>query len=257
MKYAIIENDSLSLRRIKRALESLRPEWSLVFTAVSVEESVFLLESNRNLDLLITDIELDDGSVFKVFKRVNVNCPVIFLTAYDEYIIDAFSLFSIDYILKPLEVAKLEKALIKLEGIEKRTKLLAIEMISDIEKAISGNKYLKRILISIGDRFESIDIGDIVLFFNEDKHIYVCTRKGDARITSFKSLNDIEGMLDPDVFFRASRDTIVTIESIDKVYRGFKGKLKIIISCQNFKQEIYVSAAKRNDFLTWMGHIPS
>lgn len=257
MKYAIIENDSLSLRRIKRACESLRPEWTLVFTARSVEESVYLLESNSDLDLLITDIELDDGNVFKVFRRVNVTCPVIFLTAYDEYTIEAFSLFSIDYILKPLEVAKLEKALVKLESIEKRTKILALEMIADIEKAVTGKKYLKRILISIGDRFESIDMADVVLFFNEDKHIYACTRKGDARITSFKSLNDIEGMLDPDVFFRASRDAIVTIESIDKVYRGFKGKLKIIISCQSFKQEIYVSAAKRNDFLTWMGNIPS
>lgn len=257
MKYAIIENDSLSLRRIKRALENLRPEWSLAFTTGSVEESAFLLESNRNLDLLITDIELDDGPVFKVFKRVNVTCPVIFLTAYDEYIIDAFSLFSIDYILKPLEVSKLEKALLKLENIQKRTKILALEMIDDIEKSITRSKYIKRILISIGDRFESIDVADVVLFYNEDKHIYACTRNGDARITSFKSLNDIEGMLDPDVFFRASRDAIVTIESIDKVYRGFKGKLKIIISCPNFKQEIYVSAAKRNDFLTWMGNIPS
>lgn len=257
MNYAIIENDSLSLRRIKRACENLRPEWNLAFTSGSVEESVYLIESNRDLDLLICDIELEDGTVFKVFRSVNVSCPVIFVTAYDEYAIDAFSLFSIDYILKPLEISKLEKALVKLEGIEKRSKVLALEMISDIDKAISRNKFLKRILISIGDRFESIDISDILLFYNEDKHIFACTRKGDARITSFKSLNDIEGMLDPEVFFRASRDAIVTIESIDKVYRGFKGKLKIKISCPNFKQEIYVSAAKRNDFLIWMGHIPS
>lgn len=255
MIYAIIENDPLSLRRIKSACEKLRPEWTLAFTSQSIEESVVKLELNPGIDLLICDVELDDGVIFNVFRRVTINCPVVFLTAYDEYAMDAFKLYSIDYILKPLEVSKLEKAFLKLEGIEKRNRLMAMEMIADLENAILRKKYLKRILISIGDKFESVNVSDILMFYNEDKHIFASTRNGESKITSFRSLNDIEEKLDPDIFFRASRDTIITIESIKKVVRGFKGKLKIIISCPDYKQEIYVSAAKRNDFLDWLGQI--
>lgn len=255
MKYAIIENDSLSLRRLKSACEKLRPEWTLAFTAQSIEESVMRLEMEADIGLLITDIELDDGNVFNVFKRVCVSCPVIFVTAYDEYTLDAFRQYSIDYILKPLEVAKLERAFIKLEGIERKSRLMAMEMMEQLEKAIAGKKYVQRILISVGDRFESMKVADIVLFYNEEKHIYAYTRSGELKITSFKSLNDIEELLDPDVYFRASRDTIITVDSIQKVVRSFKGKLKITISCPYYKQEIYVSAARRNDFLSWFGHI--
>lgn len=253
MKYAIIENDNLSLRRIKSACDKLRPDWELQFTAASVEESLEYLERYGDLDLLLSDIELNDGISFQIFKTRKVDCPIIFLTAFEQYALDAFKLFSVDYLLKPLEIAELENAFIKFEKIGRKGTLLSDDVLNKLESALTGRRYIKRLLISINDRFESVDISEIGYFINEDKYVYAIQKNGQQRITSFKSLNELEEMLDPEMFFRVSRDAIATIESIHKVTRWFKGKLKIQLECGDFEREVHVSSGRRNDFLRWFG----
>lgn len=253
MNYVVIENDSLSLRRIKAMCEKLRPEWNLLFTASSIEESVRLFESNPDVHLAICDIELDDGLSLSIFRQIPADFPVIFITAYDEYTLDAFKLNSIDYLLKPLDAGALEKAFIKYERFERRVQRLAVETLARMEASLSHKTYLNRLLISINDRFESVDIRDISFFLSEDKYVYAYCMKGREYITSFRSLNELDGMLDPVRFFRISRDVITSIEAVVKVSRWFKGKLKVRIGCQDTEREIIVSAARRNDFLSWLG----
>lgn len=253
MKYAIIENDPLSLRRIKSACEKLRPQWTLLFTAAGIDESLSCLEKYDDIDLLLCDIELDDGLVFSLFKRIRIECPVIFLTAFEQYTLDAFKMFSIDYLLKPMEITELENAFNKLERIERRGHRMTDEILARLENAVSGSRYMKRLLISINDKFRSVNIDEIGCFVSEDKFVYAIQHDGKASIPSYKSLNDVEGLLDPERFFRVSRDAIATIDSIKKVTRWFKGKLLVELQCGSFKKEIYVSSARRNDFLEWFG----
>lgn len=253
MNYAIIENDSLSMRRIKDACEKLRPEWALQFTSASINESASYIERTPDLDLLICDIELDDGLIFSLFKKVRVECPVIFVTAFDGYAIDAFKLFSIDYIMKPIDKNELEKAFIKYERIEKKFNTLNEEVIKKLTNAIGKSNYISRLLISVNDRFESLAVSEVGCFISEDKYVFAVQKNGIKRITSFKSLNDIEIMLDPNQFFRASRESIVTVEAIDKVTRWFKGRLKIHVRCGDYEKEVLISSARRNEFLQWYG----
>lgn len=253
MKYAIIENDNLSLRRIKNACDKLRPEWELQFTAASVEESLVYLDRYRDLDLILCDIELDDGLSFQIFKSHKLDCPIIFLTAFEQYALDAFKLFSIDYLLKPLEIAELENAFLKYERIGERGKSMSDDVLDRLESALTVKSHLKRLLISVSDRFESISIEDINIFINEDKYVYAILKNGQNKLTTFKSLNDLEEMLDPDRYFRISRDTIATITSIRKVTRWFKGKLKVQLESGDYEREVLVSSGRRNDFLQWFG----
>lgn len=253
MKYGIIENDHLSLRRIKDACAKLRPEWTLAFTCPTVEESAISIERNPDLDLLISDIELDDGLVFSLFKKVKVDCPVIFVTAFDNYTLEAFKHFSIDYILKPIDKNELEKGFLKYERIEKRFNSLSDDIIKKLTEAVERNNYINRLLISVNDRFDSLAISEVGCIISEDKYVFAVQKNGIKRITSFKSLNDIENMLDPHVFFRASRESIVTIEAIDKVTRWFKGRLKLHLKCGDFEREVLISSARRNEFLMWYG----
>lgn len=253
MNYAIIENDSLSLRRIKDACEKLRPEWSLQFTSPSISESAVNIDRTPDLDLLICDIELDDGLIFSLFKKVKVDCPVIFVTAFDEYALEAFKLFSIDYIMKPIDRNELEKAFLKYERIEKKFNSLTDDVLKRLTDALEKSNYINRLLISVNDRFESLPIDEVGCFISEEKYVFAVQKNGMRRITSFKSLNDIENMLDPHVFFRASRESIVTIGAIDKVTRWFKGRLKLQLRCGDYEREVLISSARRNEFLMWYG----
>lgn len=253
MNYAIIENDSLSLRRIKEACAKLRPEWSLLFTSTTISESIIHLERTLDIDLLICDIELDDGLIFSLFKKVRVDCPVIFVTAFDEYTLDAFKLFSIDYIMKPIDKTELEKSFLKLERIEKKYNVLTDDVVSRLQVTIERSDNIDRLLIIVNDRFESLSVSDVGCFISEDKYVFAIQKNGQRRITSFKSLNDIEGLLNPKQFFRVSRDCIVSISSVEKVVRWFKGRLNLLVKCNDYEHSVLISSARLNEFLAWFG----
>lgn len=253
MRYAILENDAHSLRRMKEACDKLRPEWDLVFTSPSIAEGLVSLERYPDIDLLISDIELDDGIVFTLFKKRVVECPVIFVTAFDEYTLDAFKLFSIDYIMKPIDRNELERAFLKYERIERKLNVMNNDVLSRLSDVLAKKDYIKRILIATGDHFDSIPVENIGCFISEDKYVFAVPNAGTSRITSFKSLNDLEELLDPEIFFRVSRECIVTFGVIKKVSRWFKGRLSVKIECGDIERDVVISSARRNDFLDWYG----
>ncbi|MDE6027710.1 MAG: LytTR family DNA-binding domain-containing protein [Muribaculaceae bacterium] len=253
MNYVIIENDARSLRRIKSICEQLRPQWNLVFTSESVEGARSLFSQHEDIDLALCDIELNDGLVFSLLRHVNPDFPVIFVTAYDEYTLEAFKLESIDYLLKPIETKALECAFEKYERREKRVRQLALETFARLEASLQKRNFISRLLISINDRFDTLSVNEVAFFLSEDKYVFAITRSGREHITSFKSLSELEPQLDPDRFFRISREIIASIESIEKVSRWFKGKLLVKIAAGETKREVTVSSARRNDFLSWFG----
>ena len=98
----IIEDEKIAAESLKMLLAEVEPEIEVVGVLQTVEDSVLFLQSNHDIDLVFADIHLADGSTFSIFERVEVKCPVIFTTAYDEYAIKAFKVNSIDYLLKPI-----------------------------------------------------------------------------------------------------------------------------------------------------------
>ena len=119
MKVLIIEDEKPAAEKLKKAI--LKADGTLEVVAVldSIQSSTFWLQQQQHPELIFMDIELSDGLSFKIFEKINISCPVIFTTAYDEYWQEAFEYNSIDYLLKPVKQDKLEAALKKYEILKK------------------------------------------------------------------------------------------------------------------------------------------
>lgn len=246
--YMIIEDEFLSSERLRAMVAEIAPSYDLVCSAESVKEALPLLRKHP-LDLIFMDVELTDGDCFEIFSHVKVDTPVIFTTAYNEYAIRAFKVNSVDYLLKPLEKAELGKAIDKFEtvyGADRRP----VDY-DRIKNLIAGYGSKNRIVINRGDSFLYVDVDDVAYFLSEDKYTYLHTFSGKSHIVD-DSLSQLEGKLDPRRFFKASRNHIVNIRAVGEVRRHFHGRLKLYLSTDP-PAEVIISAARRDEFLLWLG----
>lgn len=252
MKFAIIENEEYSRENLLRSIMAIRPDWKLIFTAETVDDSVSLLTQNKEIDLIFMDIELDDGSCFEIFDRIEVSSPIIFTTSYSDYAIKAFKVNSIDYILKPFDDSELLKAIIKFENYPHF--IHESSEVGTVIKEISDRYPRKRLLIRNDDGYSYIRTEDIAWFEADDKYVSIITKDGNSKLTDIKSLSDIIKVLDPEEFFRVSRSIIASIQSIKKVSRHFKGRLTLRLQAGVRIKEDTISADRRPNFLDWLGH---
>lgn len=250
MKYAIIENEVFARLNLQNIVETLHPDYKLVFTAETVADAIAGISSNSDLDLVFMDIELDDGNCFDIFDRIKVNTPVIFTTAYDDYAIKAFKVNSIDYLLKPVVEDDVEAAIKKYEE--------RIAPSSDIDyqqlsKAMARTRAHTRILVTDGDDYSFVNIADIAWFEAANKYIFVKLNDGTSHLTESLSLGDVLPALDPNEFFQLSRSVVASVSAIVKVSKFFKGRLHVTLKAGTTRRSEIVSAARRQDFLNWLG----
>ena len=247
VKYLLVEDERFAYEELKRMMQRLRPSWQLAGWAESVEQAVLLLRQG-SLDLMIVDIRLSDGLSFEIFEQCPVDLPVIFTTAYDEYAIKAFKVNSIDYLLKPIEESDLEAALCKFE----RNSALrsAAPEYRQLELGYLAANKKNRFLVQVGDTFRYVETPDVAFFYSEDKLTYLHLFSGKRYIISY-SLDQLEGMLDRDVFFRVSRSCISNIRSIRKSSRYFGSRLKLYFEPE-CPHEVLVSRSRVADFLKWV-----
>lgn len=252
MKYAIVENEFYARESLKRIIASIRPEYELVVQSESVEDTVATLGSRDDIDLIFMDVELVDGNCFEIFRKVKVEIPVIFTTAYNEFAIQAFSVNSVDYILKPVSEQALEDALCKFERHYTSSEELHTDYAA-IAGTFAGRRAKSRILTVSGDNYSFVDTSNIAFFLSEDKYVYLFTSKGERRLTEYQNLNDVEADIDRNDFFRLSRSVVAGISSIISVKKHFNGRLKVFIVSGKERLEIIVSAARKESFLQWFG----
>lgn len=250
--YIIIENEEYALINLKQMIGQLRPDYELVFTAESVEESVAFFQTNPKIDLIFMDIELTDGNCFEIFRQVDINVPVIFTTAYNDYAIQAFKVTSIDYLLKPIAEQDLSLALAKYERLKSPRMPDYQQLLSTLGIRKSSTQR-ERILITIGDNYSYVNTADIDFFMRDEKYVYVVLNNGKRHITEFQNLSEVEAGLDATRFFQLSRNIIVCITAITKVSKWFTGRLKVSVGKGEYAQSVVVSAARRSSFLEWLG----
>ena len=171
--------------------------------------------------LIFMDIELTDGNCFEIFNRININTPIIFTTAYDNYLFKAFKVNSVDYLLKPIMARDVEAGIRKFE---RNMMALDHKVIKELQATIH---YRDRILISTGDIYKNIRVSDIAYFISEDKYIFAITFNGSKHITSFPNLTTLYETLDQHIFFHIARNTIVHLQAISAVSKYFSGRLKV------------------------------
>jgi two-component system, LytTR family, response regulator LytT len=250
INYAIIENEYYALELLKNILAQLRPDYNLKFSAESVVDSVTFFKQENDIKLVFMDIELVDGSCFEIFKRIPIEIPVIFTTAYNQFAIQAFEVNSIDYILKPVTEMAVENALRKFEKYNVLPIQVAMfEKLKDL--LVDKKKTKKRILANLGNNYSYIDIDEISYFISEDKYIFLISLAGKRSLTTYDNLTQVEKDVDNEQFIVISRNIVVNIKSILKIEKYYNGRL--LVRIKNLDEPITISAARRENFLKWLG----
>ncbi len=249
MKYLIVEDERLAYEELKRMMIRLRPDYILEKQTKTIVDTIRFLKRSE-VDLMLLDIRLADGTSFEIFNHIEITTPVIFTTAYDEHAIRAFKLNSIDYLLKPFEEQELETALAKFESIfaDKTNRQPSVNL-----ENLLPIKTKNRFLISKGDNYHYIETKHIAHFYSEEGVVFLHGFNNKRYIINY-TLDQLEQQLDNRLFFRVSRNCVANVGAIQKVTRHFNSRLKLsfLPECPH---EVLVSRIRVPDFLKWMDGI--
>jgi len=249
MKILIIEDEPLAAKDLQKCILELEADATIVATISSVEEAKKWLIENTLPDLILSDIQLSDGISFDVFESIRITCPIIFTTAFDDYAIRAFKLNSIDYLLKPVDTKDLSTAL-------KKYKSLHVEnIIGEQLKQMMGNwgqpsrKYKERFLTLHRNTLVPVMVQEVA-FFHKEEIIYLHTLANEKFISEHQTLDEVEALLDPAIFYRVNRQYIIHIQVVGKIKTTHKG-LTVQLK-PPFNLEIDISREKAVDFKNWI-----
>jgi len=249
MRVIIIEDEKPAAEKLKKAIQKIDPAISVESTLGSVRDTVNWIQNNPAPELVFMDIELADGSSFKIFEEVKISCPVIFTTAYDEYWQEAFEHNSIDYLLKPIKQEKLEAALKKYEQLKKYFTGNFQQLMQWQQQ--SQQVYKKRFLVKKGNDYITLKTEDIAYFYATHKLVCMVEKEGQKFILD-KSLADLEKELEPALFYRVNRKYLVNINAIKKIKSYPKSKLQLEL-IPAVSEDIIVSQENTTAFKEWAG----
>lgn len=259
MKVLLVEDEPLAVKKLTRLLEEVAIDIQIVGTAGSIRSTVEWLEANPTPDLIFLDIELSDGQSFDIFQRTRVNCPVIFVTSYDEFALQAFKVNSVDYLLKPVQREDLHAAITKFRELKSQYLKDAFPISSNIENllmsltaGVAGAKeYRSRFLVKHAQKYVTIDIQHIAYFWSEGRINFFKTKDGQRYLVEY-TMEEIEAMLDPKDWFRVSRQFIVSVPAVHEIHPYFNNRLRLHLKPQE-PEEVTVSREKVTDFKMWLG----
>jgi two-component system LytT family response regulator len=243
VKVIIVEDEAIASRRLLRMLteqQDFDVQVEGVFTSIQ-ETATYLLE-NKHPEIIFLDIHVADGNSFELFNIINpIRSVIIFTTAYNEYATQAFRKNAVDYLLKPIKKEELQEALGK-------SKLTDISTQKNLKSAYKSFK--NRFLIRLGSKIQIIKTSEIAYIYSENKLSYFVTHSSRKYPSDFK-LQDLQDMLDPAFFFRANRQIILSLESIEEIFTYSKSRVKIKLN-PRFKEEIVVSTETTPLFKQWL-----
>lgn len=250
MKVFIVEDEIMAQKSLIRTLNRNFPDLTVAGTSTSVTETVSWLNDPANhADIIFMDVELSDGECFEIFRKTEVNAKVIMTTAYDNYAIKAFEAGSIDYLLKPIELAALKRAIARCTMSENRVDVDALL------KAIGNGEpkhkeYKERYIVRFNDRIVPLNTSNIAYVYSEEKNNWLVTFD-EHRYIIDSSLDVISEELDPEHFFRISRSCIISMKAITSIIKQSGSRLKIVPE-PKASFEMTVSRSRVEDFLVWL-----
>jgi DNA-binding LytR/AlgR family response regulator len=248
MKVIIIEDEVLAARRLKQMIHEYDSTIEIVAELESVEESIKWFQNNAEPDLIFLDIHLEDDLSFAIFEKVNINAPVIFTTAFDEYAIKAFKMKSIDYLLKPIVQSELAAALKKYK--ELSAKQRPSHELQKLYEMIIEKKpqYRERFSVAFGQKIKTFTVNEIAYFFSQDGATYAILKNNTSYPVDV-SLDKLMNELSPGMFFRINRQMIVSIHAIKEVIVYPKSRLKLDLAPE--MNDVFVSLDKVTPFKDW------
>ena len=249
MKALIIEDEKAAVRNLKALLDEVAPRTEIVSVLDSVTECVMWFGANPAPDVVFMDIHLADGSSFEIFEHVQITCPIIFTTAYDEYALKAFKVNSISYLLKPIGAADLQQALEKLH---------TLHAASDAEKSLGmlirslqkRESYKTHFLIPhIGDKLLPLAVEQVQYFYIADGITKAVVSDRESYVLPH-TLDELTESLDPARFFRANRQYLISRSAVRDLDLWFNNRLAINLKIPT-DDKILVSKLRVNEFKTW------
>ena len=259
MNVLIVEDELMAQRALARALESRYPQMRIVGCTGSVAETVQWLNGHsangagmhggwmqdNGADVIFMDVELSDGNCFDIFRQVTVTAKVIMTTAYDSYAIKAFEAGSLDYLLKPISPADLDRAV----GRVLRDESVTADLGSVLRKADEG-RHKERFIVRFNDRIVPVKVEDIAFFCSEEKSSFLYTFDGKKYVMD-SSLDIIAEELPGNGFFRISRSCIISVKAIQSIVKQANGRL-LIVPEPPVAFELAVSRSRADDFMAWI-----
>ncbi|WP_164108371.1 MULTISPECIES: LytR/AlgR family response regulator transcription factor [Sphingobacterium] len=254
MRIVIVEDEILAAEDLTQTLLQVLPQSEIVKHVQSVEEGLVFFGSDPKIDLIFSDIQLGDGLSFQIFQEINITAPIVFCTAYDNYLLEAFKTNGIDYIVKPISNSAVEQTIQKYFGLQRQlTQVVSTMRIGTegVYSALLGQMQTNNnaLIVYHHDRIIPLSSGEIALCYIEYENVFVKTFEA-KEYTVNKSLDDLEKLLG-NVFFRANRQNLVNRKALRHASYTLTRKLSLEL-CMAHEAKVYVSREKASTFLRWL-----
>ena len=253
MRVVIVEDEHLTAQRLENMLHKYDASIEVASTIPSVSEAIEWFKNNEDPDLAFMDIHLEDGQCFSIFENLNLQVPVVFTTAYDEYTIKAFKVNSVDYLMKPLNYDELVQAIEKFKRIHAQPNAAEPKGLETLLQSLHKKEpeYKDRFLVSIGSRLKPVETAEINYFYSAEKITFLVT-KDNQRFPVDYSLDKLSLVLNPKEYYRVNRQMMIKLSAITNIHLYPKGKIKLDI-VPAMKEDVFVSMDKVVEFKEWLG----
>lgn len=248
MRVLIIEDEELAADTLQKILMDINPNIQILAILGTVEAAINWLSKNT-ADLLFMDIHLGDGESFEIFQQVNIESPVIFTTAYDQYTLKAFKNQGIDYLLKPFDEDDVRMALAKLNTIRKASEMPLQNILIPIPQT---EKLRNRFMVKMGQLIKTVQSEDVAYFMADDKYLFLITKDQQNYIIE-ETISSLEPQLNPADFFRVNRKFIININAIKEMYKLSRNRVRVVLTPTPAEGiEVIVSEERAEAFKDWL-----
>lgn len=248
MQILIIEDEPRAASQLQNMLKACNFEYQLLDIIDTVEDAVIWFQKNTAPDLVFMDIQLADGLSFEIFQKIEVDAPIIFTTAFDQYAIQAFKVNSVDYLLKPIQKEDLTKAIDKF-GKSNKTPTVDASILKQLLANIQAPQSRTGILVKEGSSFVQIKITELLYVYSQESITFGIT--SGKRYIIDETIDQLFNTLDDTLFYRINRGQIISKNAIQKIESYFNHRVKLSITNPR-DQEFIVSRPKTSDFKDWM-----
>ncbi len=249
MKIVIIEDEKLTARDLANTIKAIEPDAEIVSFLYSVEDAVLYFQLNPKVDLIFSDIELGDGLTFEIFKRIDIQVPIVFCTAYQQYMLEAFQTLGIDYVLKPFNKQSIERTFLKYKNLKSQFSKPNVNFDNLITQLKENQPNREQSVITHqGDKVVPLGADEIAFFFIEDDYTFAYTFDK-RKILINQRMDKLEAKFNS--FFRANRQFLVNRRAVKDASQYFNRKMVINLTV-SFPEKIIVGKLKVTEFIKWL-----
>lgn len=250
MKALIIEDEKAAVRNLMALLGEVAPDMEILDVLDSITDSIQWLVEHPAPELVFMDIHLADGSAFEIFEHTDITCPIIFTTAYDEYALRAFKVNSVDYLLKPIAIEDIRRALDKMSNLYVSPSNESVNYTSLVRALKREEGYKTHFLVPVkGDKLLPLSVDMILFFFIADGNVKAVLTEGKEYVFT-QTLDELSDCLNPALFFRVNRQYLISRKAVQDIDLWFNGRLSVNLKVST-PERILVSKARVPEFKEW------